>query len=1463
MPKINQIRIINAYFNEAKRVFQDFKMPLHGKNTTYELKNGGGKSVLLMLLLQCVLPNSYLDNRKRLKEIFRDGEQDRTTHVLVEWELEEGLYEHKYLLTGFCAKKKNNPDEMDKNGTPEHFNYIHLYDKKNDLDINRIPLCEDRDGVFKVLDISKTRELLRNNGIRLTDNHGAYHEMIMQYNIIPAEMELIRRINKDENYLKNHFIENFGTSRSLVQKLLLETTTECLNNRRNLSRDESAESVSESLASSLSSSQNDLKRLNQEIERLDEYNHLNNEVQRIKAANTDLLERFSSYEDIKKQASSQLRAYSRRIKEKDAEFIKATSDYEDAKRSHSKIELDIEHLGLMKLNASVNISQRELEELEKENQTIQQHIDKIDHSIRFADATNKYLDIQSYRAQITRDRNTLDDKKKGNEELLDKQNDLGQKLRSYFEQELDKTEQQLSIKKLDFDNAQRLYDEQQKAIGSIESEQRSKASEKSGLEKRIEELAKTESELRSRLSSQTFISGKQLKDKIIETDASTQKLLEDEKQLLSAISDLRVNHTKEEGKLEGINGSKERANKDIEDTKRRLAEYLIQKNNALDILKLFGFTEIEDIELCCEKAKHEIDCLNNQKAGLDRDKTEHEAEIETIEKHGTLISKELKRALEWFEHNLDYAKTGSSYLKELKDEDIQKEVLSNAPWITKSIILTPQNFASISNDPTSNLPAFIQDSSIIITSFSGLHEHEKSLGDVFIPSRSRDHYIKILDPETSIMQIKVKIGNITTEIDKITENLTITNNNLLNLNLFIENDSRESEKDLQLKITSFMESIEEYNRQSESISQSIKHLNDGIKQKNGDRERIQEQYSSLNEQLPVLRKLDTTLDELFEKDSSLLKCKADIKQLIFTHSQAEITLEKLRHERDEKKEQVDRVRKLQENYNYQLEILKIYTLVDIPQMKEKEVSDLKAAFDSVNETIQGKLSEVSSLQNNIERCEKWITDLWGDIRKYKISEEELQTSGINTPYTPEYREQLERNMAGQRAILADSLKRIYTKKDLHSRLSENLNNNIKTFNQKAGEPFQPDESLLDDRMFDEDIRNKRDELATSQALLEELEGLCRSLEANLNDLRANHGSYDSFDFSHHFSNIAVEPAEELMLASKIKPLLTESFNKANAAKERYTQTKNDAIEKIRHLDVFPDFIDAIRSDLKTANNFEEAEFIGQTITEYLQSIEERIQLVQTEVDSLKGTEEKIVSQALVFAMRYKDYLKRFPALSKINLDGRQTEMIQINFRQCEFPDDIARSEMKRYIQQLIEEMDSQQMNDKDLREKFTPASLIGKVLDLNKISVSIRKIDINNIHPQEWEKIQASTGQENAMFIIFLVVLMSYIRNIVVDRMDINTSKVIIIDNPFGTTTACYLWEKIIDVLEKNNVQLICPGHKIDSKIREYFPASYILDDHDMSENGCVRISIKATAKNEEIRNKIEQESRYGQLRLI
>ena len=43
------------------------------KNLIYDLANGGGKSLLMLLLLQNVIPNCTLDEKQPVEKLFRPG----------------------------------------------------------------------------------------------------------------------------------------------------------------------------------------------------------------------------------------------------------------------------------------------------------------------------------------------------------------------------------------------------------------------------------------------------------------------------------------------------------------------------------------------------------------------------------------------------------------------------------------------------------------------------------------------------------------------------------------------------------------------------------------------------------------------------------------------------------------------------------------------------------------------------------------------------------------------------------------------------------------------------------------------------------------------------------------------------------------------------------------------------------------------------------------------------------------------------------------------------------------------------------------------------------------------------------------------------------------------------------------------------------------------------------------------
>lgn len=107
MPQINRIRVNNVKYNFGTQMYDDFMMRPNCSSMIYDLANGGGKSLLMLMLLQNVIPNCTLDEKQPVEKLFRQGGGNTVIHSLVEWKLEPCYRKdnYTYMTTGFCARK--------------------------------------------------------------------------------------------------------------------------------------------------------------------------------------------------------------------------------------------------------------------------------------------------------------------------------------------------------------------------------------------------------------------------------------------------------------------------------------------------------------------------------------------------------------------------------------------------------------------------------------------------------------------------------------------------------------------------------------------------------------------------------------------------------------------------------------------------------------------------------------------------------------------------------------------------------------------------------------------------------------------------------------------------------------------------------------------------------------------------------------------------------------------------------------------------------------------------------------------------------------------------------------------------------------------------------------------------------------------------------------------------------------
>ena len=212
MPSINRIRVNNVKYNFGTQYYDDFTMRMYGKNTLYDLANGGGKSVLMLLLMQNMIPNCTLDEKQPIEKLFRTGNGNTTIHSLVEWKLDEQDRKegYRYMTTGFCARKaKDVEGETAKKDVAaiEYFNYCIFYREYNKNDIINLPLSKDKEritfqGLRNYLKELEHRDMSLK--VCIFDRKGEYQRFISGYGLHESQWEIIRGINKTEGHVRTY-----------------------------------------------------------------------------------------------------------------------------------------------------------------------------------------------------------------------------------------------------------------------------------------------------------------------------------------------------------------------------------------------------------------------------------------------------------------------------------------------------------------------------------------------------------------------------------------------------------------------------------------------------------------------------------------------------------------------------------------------------------------------------------------------------------------------------------------------------------------------------------------------------------------------------------------------------------------------------------------------------------------------------------------------------------------------------------------------------------------------------------------------------------------------------------------------------------------------------------------------------------------------------------------------------------
>ena len=230
MPKITKIRIVNCFYNNRERLIPDELYDLddpesrEALNTVMHLANGGGKTVLVQLFMQPVIPGAKAGGR-RIEDYFqKPGDH---CYFLLEWKL-DGAGDMR-LMTGIsmAGSRANTDDESRPYSRVRYYSFFSTYggEDNSPYSIAALDLSANVDGRFEAADYNAVRDLAKRSMDRLIcyspEEKGKWAAKLKEYGIFQDEWHsVIEALNMEEGGLNKYF-DKAPTSDLLIRQFIL------------------------------------------------------------------------------------------------------------------------------------------------------------------------------------------------------------------------------------------------------------------------------------------------------------------------------------------------------------------------------------------------------------------------------------------------------------------------------------------------------------------------------------------------------------------------------------------------------------------------------------------------------------------------------------------------------------------------------------------------------------------------------------------------------------------------------------------------------------------------------------------------------------------------------------------------------------------------------------------------------------------------------------------------------------------------------------------------------------------------------------------------------------------------------------------------------------------------------------------------------------------------------------------
>ena len=1424
MPSINRIRVNNVKYNFGTQYYDDFTMRMYGKNTLYDLANGGGKSVLMLLLLQNMIPNSTLDEKQPIEKLFRTGNGNTTIHSLVEWKLDpqdvtEG---YRYMTTGFCARKAETQESFEAKkdvASIEYFNYCIFYREFNKNDIINLPLVKNGEHVGYQTLRNYLKDLPHKDmslKVQIFDRKGEYQRFISDYGIHESQWEIIRGINKTEGHVRTYFENNYKTTRKVVEDLLIEEIIEKAYNVKT-----EAEGGSDSMARTLMEIKEQLAELARKKKDISAYDHQTELISVLRERVTSFTELYREHGELARILADICVTGEAYAKQDESELsaLAAKRDEKNAQLETAKYDMTCLRVNRDKQKLSVLLA--EAERMEKEQRESELAVTKLTQEIRMRESANDYLDY-------------LEEKKR-----YDAEDAVIKKLLSASE--FDEKSLYLYAS-----NLKRLIDAELAEIVAREKtlgEELSRAQEEQGYREKLssetrmalaaaesareaamkaqEELSKQLSEIRMGMNNLVLVAQEneteQARERMEAEREQAEKLRlavqEDEARLREARSTYDANEAALAGAEEALSALAEKQ-KASEETKKRLSGLLTVYGaaDAASLTKLLT-QKITEAMLTLADDEKKKEALRKKaervRAGRLVDPSESVAKVrEYLERrHGAQVI------------------YGADYIAALPKEQ-REELLSKNPELPYGLII--ENIEALAEDRDL---VFMEglDMPVVLYDKSKLSENETYFGEgtirvhaekeVFTEEDHAERLIASLEAELKETEERIRSRReiLSTYRDDFAFAATLADGSL---------EQQEEEAERLSRARTEARDMQEKLRQSVKLAENdLREHEETLSQTEALIRQLSEDYAKLDliSRLSALHSVQEETEKAKTKDIKRLR--DELAGLEKNTDEGRVGVYDIRQSIDE----------LVKERNALLSEWEQYAAYYNPDGESEELSlskeELAARFESmllagrdVTATVEDKRALMRVMQSAMDRILKNIEkrDIDPAVFAERYAAGELHASDA------EVMRQLERSVEDAKNDQKRVSRRLSEKRSESDQLSGSISYQTAQIEKQYG-------SLKEQKLTMSELEAS---LADGEALLTRLAAEAKEAAQTYTEAVRTKGSMvelykdaKRIVQAHEIDLSSAVPMHEekdsLRTLFEEKLLAFDRNEKQMArAKNELLKAKGNTAQTLDQLGVF-ELANSIREDLSIPDSYEDAK----ALIDSLVSMEDFIRLekerVEKSLTDMKNIKESFEEQCLQRCLDVRTELDKLPKLSRIVMDGETIQMVGLTIPYVK--EDFMRQRMSDYIDGIVSHIDTLS-EDRDrmkyIRNSLTLKKMFGVIVtDMNQIKLSLYKRE--RIREQsrylKYEEAVGSTGQSQGIYIQFLVSVINYISGMYGAVEDEPRTKTVFIDNPFGAAKDIYIWEPIFALLAANHVQLIVPARGATPAITGRFDVNYIL----------------------------------------